>query len=230
MTASAEGLALARMRLHQLASQALPIGGYSHSHGLESAVDAKIVHDEGSLGRWVHDLLEFSVGSFEAPALLDFCDAWSCADAPRVALLNEEFLATRETAELRAATVQMGYSMRRLLGQLPQVPAAIQGPLEALTEPSLPCVWAGAAAGWHLPAADALGAYLWAWAENQVLAAVKAVPLGQSAGQRVLADTVAGIAAILEREHPFRARSNFAPALAILSSQHETQYSRLFRS
>lgn len=221
---------LAQVRLLHLASQALPVGGYSHSHGLEAAIESHIVRDEDSLRRWIGGMLEFSLGSYEAGCLLDLQSAWEGAQHPTVARLNDEFLATRESAELRAATVQMGYSLRRLLTHLPQTDGACAAALERLEEPSLPCVWAAAANLWALPADAALAAYLWSWVENQVLVALKAVPLGQSAGQRVLIDAAPTIAVIAGRSRHARPASNFAPALAILSSRHETQYSRLFRS
>ncbi len=225
---------LQRMRLYQLASQALPVGGYSHSHGLEAAIEAGIVGDEPSARRWIADLLEFTVGSFEAPLLAGLCAAWEAGDAARIAALNDEFIATRETAELRAATVQMGYSLRLLLAQLAGFAPASLRVLGGIAQPTLPCAWAAATAAWSVPVEESLLAYLWSWAENQVLVAVKTVPLGQSAGQRVLQDAgtmIAGLVAGLVAGRRWRlSRSNFAPALAILSSQHETQYSRLFRS
>jgi urease accessory protein len=227
---------LRRLRLYQLASQALPIGGYSHSHGLEAAIDAGVVRDEATLAAWLADLLRHSVGSYEAPLLAELCAAWAAPDAARVAALNAEFLATRETAELRAATVQMGYSLRLLLAQLPDIPPATLAVLAAMSEPALPCVWAAASAAWDIGAEESLLAWLWSWAENQVLVALKAVPLGQSAGQRVLGGVAPRLAACAQAAvapHGGGAaprRSNFSPALAILSARHETQYSRLFRS
>ncbi len=220
------------MRLLQLASQALPIGGYSHSQGLESAIEAEIVRSEAGVLAWIEDVLEFSIASYELSLLLEMYGAWSAADLRGLRCLNEEFLAARETAELRAATVQMGYSMRALLEVLPDVAPSLLDGLNAMQEPSLPCVWSGAAIHWAIEPCDAARAYLWSWAENQVLAAVKTLPLGQSAGQRVLMKIGARIAQ-LPCEMPgidAQMRSNFAPGLAILSARHETQYSRLFRS
>ncbi len=248
-----QGVALAR--LLQLSSQALPIGGFSHSQGLESAIEAGVVCDEASLLRWITDVCEYCMKGFEIPCLLAMAAAWAAGDVARAADLNEDFLATRESAELRAAAVQMGYSLRALLRVLPDIPRETLAGLDAMREPTLPCVWSGAASAWQIEPADAVLGYTWSWAENQVLAAMKAMPLGQSAGQRVLLDLggrIGQLAAELGETGAVQAAargpgdadsgatqaddadpetgSNFAPALAILSSQHESQYSRLFRS
>jgi urease accessory protein len=232
------GIALAR--LMQLSSQALPIGGYSHSQGLESAIEAGVVCDEASLRRWILDVCEYCMKGFEIPCLLALAAAWSAGDTVRAAALNDEFLATRESAELRAAAVQMGYSLRALLEVLPDMPRQNLDALRAMHEPTLPCVWSCAASAWRIEPAEAVIGYLWSWAENQVLVALKAMPLGHSAGQRVLLDLGEKIAELAEAEAVAVASgaaatasercSNFAPGFAILSSQHESQYSRLFRS
>lgn len=230
------------VRLLQLSSQALPIGGYSHSQGLEPAIEAGAVGDEAGVARWLADAFEFSVGAYELPMLLEFHDAWTAAgtegaDAARLALqrLNDEVLAARESKELRAASVQMGFSMVALLAVLPDFPAQVLATLRALEEPCLPCAWSAAASAWGLGRSEAALAYGWSWAENQVLVAIKTVPLGQSAGQRILLAASIRLARWIDEERatPGAARpglSNFAPGLAILSSRHETQYSRLFRS
>jgi len=243
-------------RLLQLGSQALPIGGYSHSQGLESAIERKMVTDEASVLRWISNVLQFSMYTFEIPSLFESSEAWITQNDARLSSLNEEFIATRESAELRAATVQMGFSMRALLYVLPDLPANIIDTLRSLHEPSLPCVWSAATTAWGVDARDSAIAYVWSWAENQVLVAIKTLPMGQSAGQRLLSALGQSIALNLERlQNVDRVqrvdrlrdvgrvqsadrlqdvgsdeRSNFAPALAILCAQHETQYSRLFRS
>jgi urease accessory protein len=216
MATSTENLA----RLLQLASPALPVGAYSYSGGLEAAVEAGIVTDAPSAGRWIGDVLEHSMARMEAPVL------WRMMQQPdKLAHWNEFFLASRETAELRAETVQMGYSLARLLNDLGI------GTID-LEEASFPAAFACAVRAWNIDPGAALQAYLWAWVENQAMAAVKSVPLGQTDAQRMLLslgsklEEVAAQASVLEDEE----LSNFAPGLAVLSARHETQYSRLFRS
>jgi urease accessory protein len=187
------------------------VGAYSYSGGLEAAVEAGIVKDASTAERWIGDVLEFSLLRMEAPMLLRMIEAPSDE-------WNGQFLASRETAELRAETVQMGYSLNRLLPELGVEPCPYD-------EPSFPAAYAQAVLAWGIPARQALTAYLWAWLENQVMAAVKAVPLGQTAGQRMLLALGAKLHEVNEEEP-----GNFAPGLAMLSSFHETQYSRLFRS
>ena len=204
-------------RLLQLASPTLPVGAYSYSGGLEAAIEAGAVKDAASAERWIGDVLEFSVARMEAPMLLRMMGNqkdW-----------NEVFLASRETAELRAETVQMGYSLNRLfkdlgLGEVP------------VEEPSFPAAFAYAAAQWRIEPEAALQAYLWAWIENQVMAALKAVPLGQTDGQRMMLSLGNRIEPLVEKAQAMKDEDigNFAPGLALLSSRHETQYSRLFRS
>jgi urease accessory protein len=233
---------IALARLLQLSSQALPVGGYSHSQGLESAIEHEVVRDEASVLRWISDVLEFSMKSFEIPWMLSMAAAWAASDPVAIASLNDEFLSTRESAELRAASVQMGFSLRALLYVLPDIPAGTIEALRSIREPSLPCGWSAASTAWRIEPREAVMGYLWTWAENQVLVAMKAAPIGQAAGQRILMAIGSKIAELTAEMDPDEIGaegiqgmsselcSNFSPALAILSAQHETQYSRLFRS
>ena len=228
------------LRLLQLASPALPVGAYTYSQGLEWAVEAGTVRDEASALAWIADQLEWNLGRFEAPLLARLIAAWQ-ADVtegnPRwngalAVTLNDEFLASRETAELRAESLQMGYSLLRLLNELGVFPQERLDAIGASPQPAFPYVWSCVAAAWEIPVADALAAWLWSWAENQTMAAIKAVPLGQAAGQRMLHALGGHIADVAARALTLDpdACSNFAPGFAIASARHETQYSRLFRS
>ena len=224
---------LALARLLQLASPALPVGAYTYSQGLEWAVESGVIRDEADAGRWIADLLRHGIGCYEAPLLVDLMQAWRDKDMASVRTLNAEFLASRESAELRAETVQMGFSLRRLLRDLRDeglLPLA--DTLDAQPEVAFPTVWTALAVAWEIEQAAAVTAYLWSWAENQVMAALKAVPLGQAAGQRLLAALAVQIpiVAVDAQKRPKTAWSNFTPGFAIACARHETQYSRLFRS
>ena len=221
------------VRLLQLVSPALPVGAYTYSQGLEWAVESGRIRDEASAGAWIGDLMRHGIGRFEAPLVACLMRHWNSAEFDEIARLNADFLASRESAELRAETVQMGFSLNRLLADL-RDPAldALRAVLARWPEIAFPTVWSGLAAAWGIATTDAVGGYLWAWAENQVMAALKAVPLGQAAGQRLLATlgeeipTVATAALAL----PESEWSNLTPAFALCCARHETQYSRLFRS
>lgn len=220
---------LGLIRLLQLASPTLPVGAYTYSQGLEWAVETGTIRNEAGALLWISDCLAFGIARFEAIYLVQMLAAWQQGDMARLILLDSEFVASRESAELRAETLQMGYSLMRLLQDLQDFHGR---DFSSFAAPSYPLAWSCAAAAWAIPAADAVAGYLWGWAENQVMAAVKAIPLGQTAGQRMLAElgkripcfAEAALSATLEATH------NYLPAFAIASSRHETQYTRLFRS
>lgn len=225
--------ALALVRLMQLVSPALPVGAYTYSQGLEWAVESGRIRDEATAGAWIGDLLRHGIGRFEAPLVASLMAHWRVGNAVEVARLNADFLASRESAELRAETVQMGFSLNRLLADL-RDPAleTLRAELARLPEIAFPTVWSALAATWQIDAQTAVTCYLWAWAENQVMAALKAVPLGQAAGQRLLAELGQAVPAIAETALTLDEDdwSNLTPSLALCCARHETQYSRLFRS
>ena len=212
-------------RLLQLASPTLPVGAYSYSGGLEAAIEAGLVTDAASAERWIGDVLELSLARMEIPLLCGLVLAFSEKDFTEAKSLNSKFLASRETAELRAETVQMGFSLNKLFKDLEMGEVPID-------EPSFPAAFAFAACRWKIDPEAALQAYLWAWLENQVMAAVKAIPLGQTDGQRILLSLGDLLPSLAEKAMKLKDQDlgNFAPGLAMLSSRHETQYSRLFRS
>ena len=217
------------VRLLQLASPSLPVGAYSYSQGLEAAVEAAVVHDAASASRWIGDILEISLRRLEAPIFLRLVAAWESRDSGAAQRWNGEFIASRESAELRAETLQMGYSLRTLLASL-----GVEGAqeLDAFEELAYPTAFAFAVAAWKIDAREALAAYLFAWIENQVLASLKCVPLGQTDGQRVLLELSTRIAPVVDSAAALADEDlcSLAPGLAMLSARHETQYSRIFRS
>ncbi len=226
----------ASIALLQLASPALPIGGYSYSTALEWGVDSGAVGDEAGAREWIADALALSLASFEGPIAREAMRAAArlpdveAADA--LASLNATAIAARETAELRLESEQMGYSLGRWLQAVcpdPQGDAWIAARLAPL---ALPVAWAIAATRLRLPERDALLGLFWAFAENQAMVLMKAVPMGQVAAQRLLRSLAPELEAAVERALalPRDAWSSAAPGLAIASARHETQYSRLFRS
>ncbi len=219
------------LQLIWLASPALPVGGFSYSEGLEAAVESAGVTTEVATSDWLSDQLRLSLTRSDLAVLAQAIAAWRTRDLVRLQYLSDWLLQTRETSELRAQAEQMGRSLTDWLrnhdGSDPDLIAAC-----AQLPPTYPIAFALAASALDASVHDCLLAYAFGWAENMVQASLKSVPLGQSAGQRILArlsreiPPAVAIALSLEDDD----RQAFSPMLAILSSQHETQYSRLFRS
>jgi urease accessory protein len=187
------------------------------------------VCDAETAKRWIGGVLELSLARMEAPILLRLIDAWRREDVEAVRRWNDEFIASRETAELRAETLQMGHSMRNLIVDMEDCDSTA---VQTLDEIAFPAAFAFAAARGGIDPREGLIAYLFSWVENQALAAMKAIPLGQTGGQRLLRDLAASLPAMVERAAMLSDEdlSNQAVGLALASSRHETQYSRLFRS
>ncbi|MBY4895786.1 urease accessory protein UreF [Cupriavidus sp. AU9028] len=226
------------LSLLHLASPALPIGGFSYSQGLESAIDSGIVVDADTARDWIRENLLHVQAHAELPLWLLLHRAWRKRDVEALRRWNHWFLTSRESAELRLETEQMGWSLAKLIGQMQWGDDALQEALSALSALSpvcLPTAFAAACVALDVEEKDGLAAYCFTWAENQVAAAIKAVPLGQVAGQRILGDMHRCVLEAVE-EATRRADadppelSTFSPMLGLLSARHETQYSRLFRS
>jgi urease accessory protein len=210
-----------------LASPALPVGGFSYSEGLEVAVERTLVHDEASAADWLSHQLHLSLARADLAVAADAIAAWRAGDLARIATLDDWVLRTRETAELRQQTEQMGRSLVEWLKSVdPQAARRATAPL------TYPVAFALAASLGEAPVRDCVLALAFGWAENMMQAAIKSVPLGQGAGQRILLRLSREIPAAVDCAMALREdeRQAFSPMLAILSAQHETQYSRLFRS
>ncbi|OGB38824.1 MAG: urease accessory protein UreF [Burkholderiales bacterium RIFCSPLOWO2_12_67_14] len=227
---SAAGL----LQILWLASPALPVGGFSYSEGLEAAVDAGQVIDEASAAQWLQDQLHLGLARADLAVVAQAIPAWRQGDMERIHALNAWVLQTRETSEFRLQTEQMGRSLLEWARNLGELGAGVFQHLQSaqLNPASYPVAMACAAASTDAAVRDSLIGFAFGWAENMVQAAIKAVPLGQSAGQRILQilidaipDAIAHALAL-----PDSQRQAFTPMLAILSAQHEHQYSRLFRS
>ena len=219
------GVALSR--LLQLVSPSLPVGAYSFSQGLETAVEQGFVTSHEQTTEWLSSLLHQSLTRLDVPILLRFYSAWQQADAERLTAYNNLLLASRETSELRAEDLHMGAALRRLLQGL-----CVSTPVELPAQSSFALVYSALAVHWQIPNDDAVHGFLYAWLENQVLAAIKLVPLGQLAGQQILIQLGAQIPLCLEQAKQMEDADIGAsmPLLAICSSCHEIQHSRLFRS
>ncbi len=217
------------VRLFQLTSPSLPVGGFSYSQGLEYAVENGWVHDAESFAAWLDSIASDSLAGLEIPVLARLLDAIHAGDPGEFTWWVDLLFASRETRELREEERSRGRAMFQVL-------SALEVPVEAdFADTVKRCQLAGfawAVARWKIPIDRLALAYAYAWLDNGVTAGIKLIPLGQSSGQRLLARLGATLPArVLEAAEVADDRiGGSTPALAIASSLHETQYTRLFRS
>ena len=216
------------LQLIWLASPALPIGGFSYSEGLEAGVEWAGLAGEAQAAEWIADQLHLSLARGDLAVVAQSIPAWRDGDTGRVRALNAWVLQTRESAEFLLQTEQMGRSFVEWLKlHHGDVADAFEGlPI------TYPVAFAFAAGRTQASARDGCLAFAFGWAENMVGAAVKSVPLGQSAGQRMLGRLAEEIPHAVDHALTLGddERQAFTPMLAVYSARHETQYSRLFRS
>lgn len=216
------------LQLIWLASPALPVGGFSYSEGVEAAVEWAGIDSEAKATEWLTDQLHLSFARGDLALVAQAIAAWRANDMARVRALNEWVMVTRESAEFFLQTEQMGRSFVEWLKLHHDDTAEVFANLPA----TYPVAFAFAVSRTGATVHDGCLAFAFGWAENMIAAAVKAVPLGQSAGQRILGQLAHDIPAAVTRAMNLGddERQAFAPLLAVLSARHETQYSRLFRS
>ena len=219
----------ALLRLLQLASPALPVGAYAYSQGLEYAVETGWVNDENSARDWILGILQHGLAQLDVPVFARLYKAWDIADEIDVQQWNGYLFAARESAELQQEEQHLGRALARVLISLGIADAK---PWQSTERVCFATLFALAAAHWRIDLPNAATAYLWAWTENQVMAATKLVPLGQTAAQQILSQAQPMIVTAVETGLSLDDEdiSGALPGLAIASALHETQYSRLFRS
>ncbi|EMP56315.1 urease accessory protein ureF-like protein [Marinobacter santoriniensis NKSG1] len=219
---------LALLGLMQLVSPALPIGAFAWSQGLESAFELGWVKNEAELADWVEGVLEDGLSRCELPLLARFQKAWATEDAAALREWNHWLQATRETAELSDEDTRLGAALVTLLRNLDLLPAEHLIP----DDPGYITMFAWAAHKRLVPIRQTLLGFAWAWLENQLAVACKALPLGHTAAQRTIErlrpQLVGAVDTALARKDD--ELGPILPGLALGSALHETQYSRLFRS
>ncbi|MGB7414573.1 MAG: urease accessory protein UreF [Thermosynechococcaceae cyanobacterium] len=227
------------LSLLQLASPALPVGAYSYSEGLEGLVHDQIVANEMDLKHWLTQELTYGSVRLEAAIMVRSYQAGIHQDWEKLRDWNAWLTAARETEELRSQSLQMGQSLLRLFRDIERDHHCAQPPLPPDFLQSLKqygcnfaIIFGLAAARWHITQQDALLGYLQSWATNLISAGIKLIPIGQTAGQRMLfqlqstfnqaADNISTL--------PDDDLYSCGWGLALTSMNHEAQYSRLFRS
>ena len=220
---------LSELRLYQLISPSLPIGSFTYSQGLEWAIEAQWITDAPSLKEWLDSVLNHSIVTLELPILLRLLKAFHDSDEANVARWTQWLIACRETAELRKEEQQRGAALARLL---PNLGIDIPQTLALHIAKSQLTGFALAAYQWGIDAHKLCYGYCWGWLENIVLAGVKLIPLGQTDGQKLMFELAKKIPLSVEKASTLKDFDihSSTPALAIASSRHETQYTRLFRS
>ena len=219
----------ALLSLLRFVSPSLPIGAYAYSRALEYAVHCGAVHDQVSAERWILGLAVHMTARLDAPVLLRLHRAFENDDDAAVSQWNAFLLASRESSELRLEDTQLGAALARLLVSQGVARAAAFCKRNDVCYASM---FALAAVVSQLPAATALLGFMWAQAEGQVSAAVRLIPLGQTAGQNLLSKLIAALPDCVATASALRDEEvgAFTPGLALASALHETQYTRLFRS
>lgn len=210
-----------------LVSPALPVGAYAYSQGLEYAVDSGWLNNENAMEDWLRGVMEYGFGELDAPVLLRCLRALDDQDEAALNHWNQFLLACRETQELLLEDTQLGMALQRLLRSL-EIPGVemIAGEVSFASQFSLACHH------WKIAQADAAQGFIWAWLENQIAAATKLVPLGQTQAQKLLVRLMNDIPHIVEKalQLPDEEIGWSLPGVVMASAKHERQYSRLFRS
>lgn len=217
------------LKLLQLSSPTLPVGAFAYSQGLESAIETSIVNNDKTLRVWLQGVLTHSLQQVDIPLFKRLYLAWQNGTTEEVLQWNQTLRAHRETRELRDEDHHLGLALARLLKDLGIKKAE---PLYQRDDLCFISLFTLAASEWGITLDKAANGFLWSWLDNQIAAAIKLIPLGQTDGQRITLELLPQLPSVVTQGFTVLDKDIGAslPMLAILSCQHETQYSRLFRS
>jgi urease accessory protein len=223
------------LALLQLCDTALPIGALSFSHGLETYAQQGLMPEVATVQEWLEAILHHAVhGGHLLPVALAY-RATAAADWAQFERLDEHLTAMKHARELREASVKTGQGLLRLAVQV--WPGSAVERLHALWQQER-------VAGHHALVLGMLGWELeleerviveaagYQWLSGMVSATLRLLPIGQLAGQRLLTALLQHLPAIAGdiRQQGWDDLSSAAPEYDIRAMQHETLYSRLFRS
>lgn len=216
----------ALLKLMHLSSPGLPVGAYAFSQGLEYAIEAGWLKTDDEISEWLENQLFFALARLDIPVLLRLHNAITDNNIKKARWWNDYLLASRETRELQLTDTATGLALQRLLPALCVTSLITEAPV------SFVCGYAQAAVSWQISAEMAALGYCWAWLENQVNAATKLVPLGQTQAQQLIHSLQQKIPLAVEQARQLGDDDlgMSLPALSLASMYHETQYTRLFRS
>lgn len=222
---------LSLLRILQVSSANLPVGGFTYSQGLEWAVEAKWITTPNENENWLTMQMQTTLRYCDIPLLTRLYHALLANDLVQIQYWSDFLLSCRETAELRAEEQQRGAAFIRFLQGLP----AFRLPEEALL-PSIKQSQLAGLAYYCVQEKISLSilhtSWCYSWLESNIMAAIKLVPLGQQAGQQQLYKLSQQLPSIIEQANQINDADlgSGSPLVAIASSCHETQYTRLFRS
>jgi len=219
-------------RLLQLCSANLPVGGFSFSQGLEYAVEMGWVHDTDSTCQWVEMNLSQSIARTDLAIIKRQYETLLDDDFLAFEKWNQHLIACRESNELRLADVVMGKALIRLLKQMDAIDSSKYQVLLDNTEMSFVSAFVITAVACKLDLLLIQSGYCWTYIDNQIAAATKLVPLGQTQAQNLLFEITEQVETSIQLANSLQDNDIGAslPRLAMASAWHETQYTRLFRS
>ena len=217
------------LNLLHISSPALPIGAFAYSQGLEYTLEAGWCKNADDVEQWIKSVMIHGLGGVDLPILKRFHQAWSEDDAVALQQWNATLLAFRETKELYLEDIQVGDAFKQWHKSQSAEHIA---KLEIIDKPTVASMYALNGVIKGLTVEECLIGFVWAWLENQITSASKAMPMGQTDGQNIIRHLIPEIEAVIGSAMTIEDDDigSGLVGLSMSSALHENQYSRLFRS